>query len=227
MVTQTLAKAVNQPLGDGNMYQPREKRWIQLALAGASLASSLFGGAKAAKERREAERRQRAREAEENADYTRRRYEGYIDTAAGQNLIRRAKELYKSGWKKAKGAQAVGGGTEAATAMAQEAGNKMLGDTIANIAANDTARQDRLDERHQQSRDNFAKMDMQRHETNAQYITNASQNASNAMLTAASVLGQDSASTSNLAGGSNNSSELSPLSDAQRIAMAKGSSVFG
>ena len=227
MVTQDIAKRVNQPLGMGNPYAPQEKRWVQLALAGASLLGSLFGGHKAAKERKRAEQRQRAQEAEEKAWYNRRYNEDYLDTAAGQNLVRRAKEFAKENWKKAQGAAAVGGGTDAATQMAKEAGNKMVGDTMANIAANDTARKDRVDDMHRQAESQFAQMDMQRHETNAQNITNASQNASNAMLTAASALGQDSASTSNLAGGSNNSSELSPLSDAQRVAMAIGSSVFG
>ena len=47
------------PLGSGDHsggYAPRKKEWVQLALAGASLAASIFGGASAAKQQREAER---------------------------------------------------------------------------------------------------------------------------------------------------------------------------
>ena len=203
MVTQDIAKRVNQPLGMGNPYAPQEKRWVQLALAGASLVSSLFGGAKAAKERRRAERRQRAQEAEEKTWYNRRYNEDYLDTAAGQNLVRRAKEFAKENWKKAQGAAAVGGGTEAGTAMAKEAGNKMVGDTMANIAANDVQRKDRVDDMHRQAQSQFSQMDMQRHEANAQNITNATQNASNAMLSAASALSQSNAGSPDLSGGGN------------------------
>lgn len=200
-------KRVFRPIGMGTALKGREKRWLQFALAGAGLASSLIGGAKASKAAREAEKRQRQREAEEAAWHRRRYNEDYIDTAAGQNLVRRAKEYAQQNWKRAQGAQAVAGGTEAATAMAKEAGNKMVGDTIANISAQDTARKDRVDAIHQQNRERFSQMDMQREQQRAQSITEAAQGASNAMLSAASALDQNSA-PKNLGGGSNNSTSF-------------------
>ena len=110
--------ALNQPLGmgvgTGNVRDclviggERPKLWIATAIgAGVGLASSIIGGAKAARAARRAERRQREREAEENAWYTRRYNEDYVDTAAGQNLVRRAKDFAQEQWKKAAGAQAV------------------------------------------------------------------------------------------------------------------------
>lgn len=185
-------------------FAPRKKEWVQVALAAAGLASSLIGGAKASSAANEAERRQRAQEAKEDALYTRRYNENYVDTAAGQNLVRRAKEFAKSNARKAAGAQAVSGGTDAATQMAKDAGNKMVGDTLANIAANDTARKDRADMAHQAAQDRFAQMDMNRDMQRAQNITNAAQGASNSLMSAASALGQSSAGTANLGGGSNN-----------------------
>lgn len=190
---------------------PLRKEWVQVALAAAGLASSLLGGAKASKAAREAEKRQRQQEAQENAWYTRRYNEDYLDTAAGQNLVRRAKEYARENWKKAQGAAKVGGATEAASAMAKEAGNKMVGDTMANIAAQDTARKARVDDQHRQAEANFAQMDIARENQRAANITQAAQGASNAMLSMAGAVG---GGNTNLKGGSNNSS-LSPISDAQ------------
>ena len=184
---------------------PLRKEWVQVALAAAGLASSLLGGAKASKAAREAEKRQRQQEARENAWYNRRYNEDYLDTAAGQNLVRRAKEYARENWKKAQGAAKVGGATEAASAMAKEAGNKMVGDTMANIAAQDTARKARVDDQHRQAEANFAQMDIARENQRAANITQAAQGASNAMLSMAGALGENTSGGNNLQGGSNNS----------------------
>ena len=201
-----VTKYVNQPLGMGKIFSPSHKLWVISAIgAGVGLASSLIGGAKAAEAAREAEKKQKAQEARENAWYTRRYNEDYADTAAGQNLARRAKDYAKENWKKAAGAQAVAGGTDAATAMAKEAGNRMVGDTIANIAASDQARKAQVDDMHRQAQANFAQMDMAREQQRAQNITNAAQGASNAIMSAASAVDQASTAKASLGGGSNNS----------------------
>lgn len=200
--------------GSENHSQPR-KRWIAAAIgAAAGLASSLIGGAQASKAAREAERRQRQQEAEERAWYDRRYNEDYLDTAAGQNLVRRAKEYAKENWKKAQGAQAVGGGTDAATAMAKEQGNKMMGDTIANIAAADTEKKAQVDNLHMQNRAKFAQMDMDRANQKAANITAAAQQASNALISAGqAVEGVSGAKKApSLTGQSNNSKGItSPI----------------
>jgi hypothetical protein len=187
------------------------KPWVVSAIgAGVGLATSLFGGISAAKASREAEKRQRQQEAKEDAWYTRRYNEDYVDTAAGQNLVRRAKDYAREQWKKAAGAQAVAGGTDAATAMAKEAGNRMVGDTIANIAATDQARKDNVDNMHRQAEARFAQMDMNRELQRSQNITNAAQSASNAIMSAAGAVDQASAAKPNLQGGSNNSKVATP-----------------
>ena len=208
-----VTKLVNQPLGMGNILAPSQKQWIVSAIgAGVGLASSLIGGASAARAQRAAEYRQRQQEAKEEAWYKRRYNEDYIDTAAGQNLVRRAKEFAKENWKKAAGAQAVAGGTDAATAMAKEAGNRMVGDTIANIAATDQARKDNVDNMHRQAQERYAQMDMTREQQRAQNITNAAQGASNAITSAAGAVDQASSAKASLAGGSNNGTNASSSS---------------
>lgn len=195
-------------MGQGLPYARKKKEWLPIALAGVGLASSIFGGMKASEAAKQAEKRQREREAEENAWYRRRFNEDYVDTAAGQNLVRMAKEHAKANARRAAGAAAVAGSTDAATQMAKDAGNKMIGDTIANIAATDQSRKDNIDAMHRQSQERFAQMDMERENQRAQAISNASAQASNAMFTAAAALGQSSKGT-DLKGGGNNSVDLS------------------
>jgi hypothetical protein len=211
----------NRTLGMGAEFQPMKKEWLATALGvGASLASSLFGGASASAAAREAAKRQRRQEAAENAWYNRRYNEDYVDTAAGQNLVRRAKDFAKETWKKASGAQAVAGGTDAATAQAKEAGNRMVGDTIANIAATDQSRKAQVDNMHRQAEAQFAQMDMQREQNRAQNITNAAQNASNAIM-------QGAAAFEDLAGGKNKGTFVPSSSTAAEDAAILGGKKSG
>jgi hypothetical protein len=190
----------------GSEFIPQRKEWIGAAIGlVGGLASSLIGGASASSAARAAERRQRQQEAKEDAWYTRRYNEDYLDTAAGQNLIRRAKDFARENWRKAAGAQAVAGGTAAATQMAKDAGNKMVGDTISNIGATDQQRKAQVDNMHRQAEGQFAQMDMNREMQRAQNITNAAQNASNAIMSAGAAVDQASAAKASLGGGSNNS----------------------
>jgi hypothetical protein len=211
-----VTKYVNLPLGMGvgdglqgvimaSAIGHRPKLWIGAVIgAVGGIASSLIGGSSASSAAKEAERRQRAQEARERAWYTRRYNEDYLDTAAGSNLVRRAKDYARENWRRAAGAQAVGGGTDAATAIAKESGNKMVGDTIANIAAADQQRKAQVDNMHRQAETQFAQMDMNREMQRAQNITNASQAASNAMMSIGSAVDQASAKTPSLQGGNNN-----------------------
>jgi len=225
-----VTKLVNQPLGMGKgasigVSQP--KMWIASAIgAGAGLATSLFGGLFASSAAKEAEKKQRAMEAREQNWYNRRYNEDYIDTNAGQNLVRRAKEFARENWRKAQGAKAVGGGTDAATAMAKEAGNKMLGDTLANVAATDQANKSHVDDVHMKNQQNFMQMDMNREMQRAQNITNAAQGASNAIMSAASAVEQASAAKPSLNGSSNNSKVVDTNQVSGSTAVPVGSTGF-
>jgi hypothetical protein len=206
-----VTKLVNQPLGMGICGAPSRKEWIASAIgAGLGIATSLIGGAAASSAAREAQRERRKAEAKEQAWYLRRYNEDYLDTAAGQNLVRRAKDYANENWKKAAGAQAVAGGTDAATAQAKEAGNKMVGDTIANIAAADTQRKANVDNIHMQNEQKFAQQRQAEQLQRAQNITNAAQSASNAIMSVAGAVDQASTRSANLQGGSNNSKVVTP-----------------
>lgn len=162
-----------------------KREWIATAamLAG-SVASSLFGANKAKKAARRAQAENRYRSNAEKAWYDKNYNTDYIDTKAGQNLMRRAQEVQDNYVRKADGAAAVGGGTAASTAMAKESANKVMGDTIANIAAQDTARKEKVEDAHLQNVQQLSRERQQIEQDKANATSQAAQNMSNALFAA-------------------------------------------
>ena len=160
-----------------------KKEWI---LGAASLAAgvgaSLFGANKAKKAARRAQAENQYRTNAEKAWYDKNYNTDYLDTKAGQNLMRRAQEVQDEYVRKADGAAAVGGGTAASVAMAKEAANKAMGDTIANVAAQDTARKQHVEDAHLANTQQLSMERQQTEQQKAQATSDAAQNASNALF---------------------------------------------
>lgn len=161
-----------------------KKEWIATAamLAG-SVASSLFGANKAKKAARKAQKENTYRSNAEKAWYDKEYNTDYLDTKAGQNLMRRAQEVQNEYIRKADGA-AAGGGTAASVAMAKEAANKTIGDTVANIAAQDTSRKQHVADTHLQNTQQLSRERQQIEQQKAQATSDAAQNMSNALMSA-------------------------------------------
>ena len=162
-----------------------KKEWVATAamLAG-SVASSIFGANKAKKAARKAQAENTYRSNAEKAWYDKNYNTDYLDTKAGQNLMRRAKEVQDDYVRKADGAAAVGGGTAASVAMAKEQANKAMGDTIANVAAQDTARKQQVEDAHQQNVMQLSRERQQIETDKANATSQAAQNMSNALFSA-------------------------------------------
>ena len=160
-----------------------KKEWV---LGAASLAlgigSSLFGANKAKKAARRAQAENQYRTNAEKAWYDKNYNTDYLDTKAGQNLMRRAQEVQDEYIRKADGAAAVGGGTAASVAQAKESANKALGDTIANIAAQDTSRKQHVEDAHLANTQQLSRKRQQIEQQKAQNTSDAAQNASNALF---------------------------------------------
>ena len=160
-----------------------KKEWV---LGAASLAlgigSSLFGANKAKKAARRAQAENQYRTNAEKAWYDKNYNTDYLDTKAGQNLMRRAQEVQDEYIRKADGAAAVGGGTAASVAQAKESANKAMGDTIANIAAQDTSRKQQVEDAHLANTQQLSRERQQIEQQKAQNTSNAAQNASNALF---------------------------------------------
>lgn len=198
--------------GSSSQY---DEAWVQLALMAASVASSIIGGAKSASAAREAQEEQRRAKAQEDAILRRKRNESYADTAAGQRLLTNAREAAREVWKREYGRMLVGGGTDAAAAQAKEQGNKLVGSTLANMAANDTARKDKADYAQIESDRRHAQIMSGYEQQRAQAITQAASQASNAMMSAAGALDSGGALAKN-------TGNLSPLTEDQRLKMMLG-----
>lgn len=174
------------PLGMDRMSGASEARWI-MAAAGlaASVGSSLIGGVKGAAAARKARREQAYRSNAEKAWYEKAYNTDYMDTKAGQNLLRKAQEVSDGYIRRADGAAAVGGGTAASVALAKESANKSIGNAVADIGARDTSRKQNVEDTHMQNVQNQSReREATENERSAQ-ITNAAQNMSNAMMSAA------------------------------------------
>lgn len=160
-----------------------KKEWV---LGAASLAlgigSSLFGANKAKKAARRAQAENQYRTNAEKAWYDKNYNTDYLDTKAGQNLMRRAQEVQDEYIRKADGAAAVGGGTAASVAQAKESANKAMGDTIANIAAKDTARKQDVEDTHLENTMELSRERQKVEQQKAEATSDAAQNASNAMF---------------------------------------------
>ena len=161
---------------------------LSAASLGLSVGSSLFGGFKARKAAKRALRENQYRMNAEKAWYDKEYNTDYLDTKAGQNLMRKAQEVQDSYIRKADGAAAVGGGTAASTAMAKEAANRAMGNTVANIGANDTARKASVSDQHMRNEQNLSKQREDIYNQQAANTTAAAQNMSNAMMSAAPML---------------------------------------
>lgn len=171
-------------------FQPQMPHILGVASLALGVGSSILGGVSSANAARRAEKLRQEQDAKNAAWFNRKYNESYIDTAAGRNAIRQAQDFAKRQTQRAEGAAAVAGGTDAAVAQAKEGANKMIGDTIGNLAAQDTARKENAEATYQQQQENSTAWQMQNQQMKANAIAQAAQGASNALIQGASLLGE-------------------------------------
>jgi hypothetical protein len=166
--------------------------WITSAIgAGLGVLSSIYGGAAAADEARKAQRELDRKEARDNAWYARRYNQRYLDTEAGQNLINTAISYNDKLRRRAEGGARVAGLSQSAVAKQKEQGTDMIGKTIAQIGANDTANKMQVDKMHREDQNTVTNQRIATHNQQAANITNAAAQASNALINAGAYLEND------------------------------------
>lgn len=205
-----------------NPYCVRKKEWVQLASAAIGAVGSLLGGAASARKAKKAELELAAKQNREDAWFQRRYNENYADTAAGRAMINEAKDYARENWKKASGAAAVTGGTDAATAQAKEAGNKVVGDAIRNMAVQDTARKDSAENAHLRMQDNYSNQKIALAQQNASNVASTAAGLSNAAMTAAASFGDGTKKAPDLKGESNTGMVTQTGPDGNTTAVQKG-----
>ena len=180
-------------------YQPQLAEWVSVALGALGAATSILGGLSSANAAKRAERLRQEQDAKNAAWFNRKYNESYIDTAAGRNAIRQAIDYGKRQTQRAEGAAAVTGGTDAAVAQAKEGANRMVGDTIGNLAAQDTARKEQAVETYLGQQERSTAQQMANEKGKAAGIAQAAQGASNAMMVGATLLNNVGSSGGNAA----------------------------
>lgn len=191
-------------------YQPQRAEWVQVAGIALGAASSILGGLASSRAAKRAEELRQQQDARNDAWFARKYNESYIDTAAGRNAIRQAVDYGKTMTKRAEGAAAVTGGTDAAVAQAKEGANKMIGDTIGNLAAQDTQRKDAAEQTHLAQQAQSTAQQMQTQQTKANAIAQVASGASNALIQGAALMGSGSGGSKTTDAPSNNTDMVAP-----------------
>lgn len=124
--------------------------------AAAGLAGSLIGGnaSRKARQRQEAILNEREKRATDlyNRDY----YRDYTQTASAQRALDKARSLYNETLNRARGTQAVTGGTEESVAATKQQANNAIAETTANIAVNGEQMAQHAQDRYEAQKDAIA-----------------------------------------------------------------------
>lgn len=169
-------------------FKPQVAELLGFALGALGAGMSILGGVSSANAAKRAEKLRKEQDAKNAAWFNRKYNESYIDTAAGRNAIRQAIDYGKRQTQRAEGAAAVTGGTDAAVAQAKEGANRMVGDTIGNLAAQDTARKEQAEATYLRQQEQSTAQQMANQQAKAAGIAQAAQGASNAMMAGATLL---------------------------------------
>ena len=182
-------KFLNQPLGKSDLsggYAPEKKCiWPAIIMAAAAAGSAIFGAAKSNSANRKAQAQLDAEKAITQAERRRKMYENPLDRADVQNVIRVAQQQADKIYNRAAGEAAVAGSTDASKQMAKDAGNQMVGEAVANIAANDAARKDVVDAQYRAEEKALTQQQIALQQQRRQNIANAAGQVASALGSAA------------------------------------------
>ena len=142
-----------------------------------ALGSAIGGSVMAKKQAQKAESELQAQRNYWNNWYNRRYNEDYLQTAEAQRALTKAYEQFQRQVAAVRGRQAVLGGTEESVASTMEAANRGLADTMSQIAAQGTARKDRIEDTYNTQQSRIADMYMNMYNNRANAVSQAAGNA--------------------------------------------------
>lgn len=120
------------------------------SIAGGALkiGGSIFGGVKASKAMKKVKRNLEGQMKENQNWYDRRYNEDATQRADAQRILNMTMENIRNRNRMAEGRQAVMGGTDESVAVAKEANNQALADTMGQIAVANEARKDNIEQQY-------------------------------------------------------------------------------
>lgn len=159
------------------------------AIGGAvGLVGSLFGGNKAAKQRKKMENYLNTQDAENKAWYNANALSDYTQRSDTQNLMKQLRDNLGKTNKRAENMAVVTGATPEQQAVQKEQSNKVISDTFANIGAQGQQFKDRVTDKYQARRENIANQRMNMMEGKAQSGENLQSNGLGMLSNAAGSL---------------------------------------
>ena len=179
---------LTSPLGQCDLsggYAPRKAHiWPAVIMAGASLGSSIYNSIAGSRANKRARRAVEEEQARLDAEKRRRLNEDYLDTAAGQNLVRKFRQEADRVYQREAGHAAMTGATERA-AMAKTYGNNQMAEAMADIAARDADRKDDIENSYSGYERSLAQQKMALDQQHAQEQAQAVSQAVNSLGNAA------------------------------------------
>lgn len=164
---------------------------IGAAIAGGlGLASGIFGGIKAAKQRKKAQRALNEEKTYNENLFNREYYSDPLERSDSAALLRNLREGLKERSKSSVATAAVTGATPEAIVAEKEASNKTISDTMGNLGAMNAQYKDNVMNRYLNQRQNLYNQQQQINGQNTQSWTNMMQNGLGTAINSAGSIGK-------------------------------------
>lgn len=183
---------ITLPSGVCSAYATQKKEMplplaVPLVMAGASLASSLFGAKKSSDAAKDAAAKLQAEKVATENERRRRRNESWTDTKSGQNMLRVLQQQADREMKRIQGAAAVGGATDAAVAKEKELLNDKQAEVLADAEARFEDKKDAVDAQYRQELKGLNQQQIATDLQKGQAVAQAAGGVSSALATGAAM----------------------------------------
>lgn len=145
---------------------------LAIGAAGA-LASAVIGAVSSSNANKRAQTLIDTQQKEDKRWYENKKNADYMNRSEVQAVLKKQRETLDEYYKRSRATNVITGGTDEAAAMAQEAANKTIADTSANIAAQATAYKDSLDKQSRESEKQYAQIKVGSEQAKANQIAQA------------------------------------------------------
>ena len=177
--------------------------------AAAALGSAVYGGLKSASAARAQKREIANQEAKNNAWYERNYYQDYLNTSMAKSAMKRVEDSLDRRNRENQAQAVVTGATPEAIEARREGNEKVLSDTVGQLAARNDARKDSIDAINLNNQNNISQQRLGQEQADEQGGAAFQQAGINTLGSIASSAAGESTGT-----GSNGASEYKPVSDA-------------
>lgn len=141
--------------------------------AAAQVGSSIYGAVKSSQANKKAQQMIQNQRDENQRWYDQKMAEDYTQRSDVQNVLRKQRELLDEQYQRARATNVVAGGTDESLALQQQAANKTMGDTMADIAAGASAYKDSIEQQYRAKDDAINQQLIGVQQAKAQSIANA------------------------------------------------------